>query len=196
MLKSPDRSLIGAAGRCALCAFAGLAAGLLLCRWDAFEFQASIALGQIVQTCVLLLVFLLANHVYAKAHDSRKKRGEILVDMVGEIHTHVQQAHSILGECVDQEPIPIPMRRRLYSALRDYSNAVNELEQVLKHSGQSTEESGFEDLRQNREDYKYLVTKWPHPTSLLVERIAGESKLYSKIKSNLRKFQMDLAGRI
>ncbi len=196
MLKSPDRSFAGVAALCALFAVAGVGAGLLLGSWDGFEFYPSIALGQILQTCVLLFIFLLANHVYAKAHDSRKKQAEILHDMVDEIFAQVRQSRAIFLECAGQKSVPISVRGRLDSALRDYSNAVNELEQVLEHSGQGTDVSGFKELRRNRQKYKDLVTQSPYPTSLPAERIALESKLYSKIKSNLRKFQMDLAGRI
>ena len=195
MLKPPDSSFAGVAGLCAFCAFAGLGAGLLLCRWEALEIEPSIGLGQIVQTGALLLVFLLANHVYAKSHDSRKKKVEILVDMVDEILTQAQQANSIFRKCAGRESVSIPMRKRLNRALSEYSNAVNVLGQVLEHSGQSPGVSGFEELRRDREEYKNLVTESPYPISLPEERIVQESKLYSKIRSNLRKFQIDLAGR-
>ena len=151
------------------------------------EIEPSIGLGQIVQTGALLLVFLLANHVYAKAHDSRKKKVEIL--------TQAQQANSIFRECAGRKSVSIPMRTRLDRALSEYSNAVNVLGQVLEHSGQSPGVSNFEELRRDREEYKDLVTESPYPISLPEERIVRESKLYGKIKSNLRKFQMGLAGR-
>ena len=195
MPKPPGRYFAGAAGLFVFCAFAGLVTGLLLFCWEVLKFELSISLGQIVQTGALLVVFLLTNHVYAKSHDSRKKKVEILVGMVDEILTQAQQANSIFHQCAGRKSVSIPMRTRLDSALRGYSNAVNELAHVLEHSGQSLEVSGFEKLRRDREEYKNLVTESPYPISLPVMRIPRESKLYSKIRSNLRKFQMDLAGR-
>ena len=88
------------------------------------------------------------------------------------------------------------MRLRLDQTLRDYSNAVNELGRVLEQSGQSSAAPGFEELRQDRQKYKNLVTESPYPASLLAERVKQESRLYSKLKSTLRKFQMDLASRV
>ena len=191
-----SKSFAGAASLCMLFAVIGMGAGLLLGRWEAFDFQPSIALGQIVQTCVLLFIFVLANHVYAKAHDSRKKRVEILVDMIGGILTQAQQANSVFRECVQRGSVSRRLRLRLDQTLRDYSNAVNELGQVLEHSGQSSVAPGFKELRQDRQKYKNLVTESPYPASLPAERVKQESRLYSKLKSNLRKFQMDLASRV
>lgn len=191
-----SKSFAGAASLCMLFAVIGMGAGLLLGRWEAFDFQPSIALGQIVQTCVLLFIFVLANHVYAKAHDSRKKRVEILVDMVGEILKQAQHANSIFRECAQGGAVSQRLRLSLDQALKDYSNAVNELGQVLEHSGQSTAAPGFEELQRNRAEYKDVVTESPYPASLPAKRIRQESMIYSKLKSNLWKFQMDLASRV
>lgn len=197
-LAPPDRSFAGTAGLCALFALVGLGSGLLLDRWEAFNFQPDIALGQIVQTCALLFIFLLANHFYAKAHDVRKKKVEILVDMVGEILKQAQQANSIFRECAQGGAVSRRLRLSLDQALRNYSNAVDELGQVLEHSGPSAAGPGFEELQRNRAEYKDLVTESPYPESLPVpaKRTKQESMLYSKLKSNLRKFQMDLASRV
>ena len=48
----------------------------------------------------------------------------------------------------------------------------------------------------NRAEYKDMVTESPYPASLPAKRTNQESILYSKLKSNLRKFQMDLASRV
>ena len=74
MPKAFNRSFISNAALFIFFIFVGTGAGLLLCWWEAFKFKPSITLGQVVQTCVLLLIFLLANHLYAKAHDRRKKK--------------------------------------------------------------------------------------------------------------------------
>ena len=76
--------------------------------------------------------------------------------------------------------------------LRDYSNAVNELEQVLTSSPQIPEIPGFKKLRRGREKYKDLVTAEPYPVSLPQERRTKESQLYTKVRSDLRRFQLRL----
>lgn len=198
MLAPPDRffAVWPVAGLCALFALVGLGSGLLLGRWEAFDVEPSITLGQLVQTFVLLVIFLLANHFYAKAHDVRKKKVEILVDMVGEILKQAQRANSIFRECAQGGAVSRRSRLSLNQALKDYSNAVNELGQVLEHSGQNAAGPGFEELQRNRAEYKDVVTESPYPVSLPAERIRQESMLYSKLKSNLRKFQMDLASHV
>ena len=99
-----DRAFVSNAVLAAFYASVGLGAGFLLCCWEAFKFNPSITLGQVVQICTLLFIFLGANLVYAKAHDIRKKRIEILVDMVGDILDVVKQAHSIVQERAGQNP--------------------------------------------------------------------------------------------
>lgn len=188
-----DSSFVYKVVLAAFSALVGLGAGFLLCCWEAFKFNPSITLGQVVQVCTLLFIFLVANQIYAKAHDSRKKRVEILADMVGDILVLVKQTGSIVFECAGQDSVSHPMRLRLDSALTDYSNAVRELEEVLEHSPRIPETPGFEKLRWGREKYKDLVTAAPYPASLPLERLTKESKLRSKIQSDLRSFQLRLA---
>lgn len=193
MPKWLDRTFVNKAVLAVSSAFVGVGVCLLLYCWEALKFNPSITLGQVVQIGTLLLIFFWANLVYAKAHDIRKKRIEILVDMVGDILVQVQQAHSIVLECSGQDLISTDKRLRLDNALRDYSNAVNELEQVLNRSPYILETPGFKKLRRDREKYKDLVTAAPYPASLPQNRLTQESKLWSKVRSNLRRFQLQLA---
>ena len=192
MSKWLDSSFVYKVVLAAFSAFVGLGAGFLLCCWEAFKFKPVITLGQAVQVGTLLLIFYWANHVYAKAHDIRKKRIEILVDMVGDILDQAKQAHSIVRKCAGQNPVSSDVRLRLDSALTDYSNAVYELDEVLKHSPHIPKISGVKKLLRGREEYKDLITEAPYPTSLPQERLSQESKLYSKIRSDLRSFQLRL----
>ena len=193
MPKSFNRSLAGIVCLCVFCTLVGLAGGWLFSQWKCFKFVPSISLGQTVQSCVLLLVFLLANQFYAKAHDIRKKRIEILVDIVGGIIAQAEQAHANFGKCAGQGALSSAMRLTLDSSLRDYSNSVEELEQVLKRSGYSFEPDALEELKKNRSEYKDLVTETPYPKRMPEHLIPRESKLHMKIRSNLRDFQMNLS---
>ena len=194
MPKSLYRSFVSKAGLCVLSTFVGLGAGLLLCCSEDFEFNPSIALGQVLHTCALLIMFILAHHVYAKAHDSRKKKTEILIGMVGDILTQVEQAHVAFLKCAAvQRSLSTHLRHVLDSALRDYSNAVKEFEEALKHSEQLPGAPDLEELKHDREAYKDLVTESPYPGSVPEQRITNESKLHHKIRSNLRHFQLQLS---
>lgn len=186
-----NRSFISNAALFIFFIFVGTGAGLLLCWWEAFKFKPSITLGQVVQTCVLLLIFLLANHLYAKSHDRRKKKIEILVDMAGGILTQVEQVHVSFLRWTD--PVSVRMRRDLDSALTDYSNAVRELEEVLKYFQQFPGADALEELKRNRNDYKDLVTESPYPISMPDQRITQEARIHTKIRSHLRYFQMQLS---
>ena len=171
----------------------GLGAGLLLCCWKAFQFKPSITLGQIVQSCVLLSLFFLANHVYEKTHDIRKKKIEILIDMVGGILKKSGQAHESFRTCAAHGKVSPRMRLDLDSALTDYSNALEELEQVVTDSGKFPRVSHLDQLKQDRKNYKDLVTESPYPVSIPSGRITAAAKLHTRIRSNLRCFQLGLS---
>ena len=147
-----------------------------------------------MQSGVLLLIFLLAHHIYAKAHDRRKKKTDMLVDMVGDILKQVGKAHEIILENAGQQSLSVRNRILLNSALRDYSNAINDLEEAQIHSLHIPDTPGFEQLRRDREQYKDRVTAAPYPTSLPLTLLLDESNFYKLARSNLRNFQLQLVG--
>ena len=172
----------------------GLGVGLLLCYWEAFQFKPTITLGQVAQNCVLLALFFLANHVYEKTHTIRKKKTEILIDMVGGILAKSEEAHKSFRTCAAHGTVAPRMRRDLDSALTDYSNALEELEQVVTHPGTFPQDFCLDQLKQDRKNYKDLVTESPYPGSILPDRITKASHLHTRIRSNLRRFQLELSN--
>ena len=171
----------------------GFVAGLFLCQLQSFTFIPHITLGQALQTATLLLIFVTAHRYYEKAHDRRRKRIEILVNVVGGILTRVEESHAVFLRCADSGAVSDVMRFRLDGALREYSNAVRGLEDVLKQSGHLDEAPGLVRVKDDRADYKDLVTETPYPNRLPQERIAKESKLHSEIRSNLVSLQLEIA---
>ena len=97
--------------------------------------------------------------------------------MVGGILTRVEEAHAVFLRCADSGSVPTLMRIRLDGALRDYSNAVKGLEDVLKQSGHIREAPDLAKLKDDRADYKDLVTETPYPREIPQARIPEESKL-------------------
>lgn len=177
----------------ALALVLGLIAGLFLCQLQSCRFIPHITLGQALQTVALLLIFVTAHRYYEKAHDRRRKKIEILVNMIGGILTRVEESHTVFLRCADHAVLPEFMRFRLDSALREYSNTVRALEDVLEQSGHQGDASGLLKVKDDRVAYKDLVTETPYPKRLPSDRIAQESKLYSKIRSNLVSLQLEIA---
>ena len=99
--------------------------------------------------------------------------------MAGGILTQVEQVHVSFLRWTD--PVSVRMRRDLDSALTDYSNAVRELEEVLKCFQQSPGADALEELKRNRNDYKDLVTESPYPISMPDQRITQEARIHTKL---------------
>lgn len=189
-----DRSIVGTVCLCLFFMIVGGAVGMLLLKWETFKFCPTLTLGQFVQVSMLLLIFLLANHVYAKAHDIRKKRIEILIDMVGGIIDQEGQAHSSFLKCATEEKVTPRRRRDLDSSLRNYSNALEEFEQVLRPYRNATLSTELEALKRNRSDYKKLTTETPYPVSIPGQRITDATKFHNKTRANLYNFQLQLTA--
>ena len=185
---------LGESGLWALLMFVGIVAGLVLCQLPSFRFIPQITLGQALQTATLLLIFVAAHRFYEKAHDRRRKKIEILVNVVSSILTRVEGAHTVFLGCADSGTVSELMRFRLDGALREYSNEIKGLEDVLKQPGCFGEVTSFARVKDDRAEYKDLVTESPYPKQLPQNRIAEESKLYSKIRSNLVSLQLELAA--
>ncbi len=157
-----------------------------------FQFIPQITLGQAVQTAALLLIFVTAHRYYEKAHDRRRKRIEILANQVDGILVRVEESHAVFLRCADSGSVTEVMRFRLDSALREYSNAVWGLEDVLKQSGHLEGATGLARVKDDRSAYKDLVTETPYPNRVPRDRIAQESKLHSEIRSNLVSLQLEI----
>ena len=170
----------------------GFIAALLVGQWELARFTPQITLGQALQTAALLVIFLAAHRHYERAHDRRRKRIEILGDVVKGVLGGAEEAHAVFLKCADGESVSERMHLRLLGALREYSNAVSGLEDVLRRSGHLDEARGLASVKDDRADYKDLVTEAPYPSRLPQERIPHESKLHSKIRSNLVRLQLDL----
>lgn len=168
-------------------------AGLFLCKLQSLKFVPEITLGQVLQTATLLLIFVTAQRYYQKAHDRRRKRIEILVNVIDDILTRVDKCHAVFLEGADGESVSEVMRFRIDSALREYSNAVKGLEDVLAQSGHLEEVSSLVNVKDDRAAYKDLVTETPYPNELPPSRIAIESKRHSTIRSNLVGLQLEIA---
>lgn len=177
-----------------LVAFMGVSLGLFLGQSAAIRFEPSVTMGQALQSIVLLLVFVLANHVYTKIHETRKKKVEILVDVINDVLIHVQNMHSAFRECIqdDTEDVSELARFRLDGALTNYGNAIHQLEGMFGHMVRIPVDPDLNALRRNREEYKDLITSYPYPTKLPKGRIAEEAKLYGEICLKLRLFQLQL----
>ncbi len=188
------RSFVGSVSLSGLFLLVGWGAGLLMCRWQTFQFERKVTLGQILQSCVLLALFFLANHVYQRTHDVRRKRIEILIDMVGGILAMSGLAHKSFLECTTHGRVSPRMRRNLDSALTDYSNALEELEQVVTYRGGFRQDFGLDQLKRDRKKYKDLVTESPYPIRMPSDRITAAAKLHTRIRSNLRRVQLELSA--
>ena len=187
------RSFVSRASLSAFFLLVGWGGGLLVYRWQDFQFERKITLGQVVQNCIFLAIFFLANHVYEKTHDVRRKKTEILIDMVGGILAKSGQAHESFLECTVHGRVSSRMRRSLDSALTDYSNALEELEQVVVDPGRFPEDLGLDLLKKDRKKYKDLVTESPYPVRIPSGRITAAAKLHTQIRSNLRRVQLELS---
>ena len=172
----------------------GLVAGLILCQSQSVMFIPQITLGQALQTGALLLIFITAHRYFEKAHDRRRKTIEILVDMVGGTLNRVDHSHEVFLKCAGGGPISDFARLRLDGALRDYSNAVKGIEDVLEQSGHLKEATGLARVKDDRSEYKDLVTESPYPQQVPKDRIPEESNLYARIKAHLVSLQLELSG--
>ena len=170
----------------------GFVVALSLCQWQSFRFIPHITFGQALQTSALVLIFLTAHRYYEKAHDRRRKRIEFLVDTVNGVRARAEESHSEFLRCSKCESVSERMRFSLDSALREYSNAVRGLEEVLEQPGHLGETTGLAGVKDDRAAYKDLVTEAPYPCRLPQERIPQESKIQSNIRSNLTRLQLEL----
>lgn len=170
----------------------GIVIGLILHHWNSFQFEPRIALGQVLQTVTLLLLFGLANHYYVKTHETRKKTAEILVGMVEDVLTQVAEIHSRFVKLSPSGSLKTEERRLFDSAFRGYSNLIVELADVLRKSNLDSAALDFDTIQEHRQEYKNLITDSPYPQRLPTDRIVQESKLYVEIRSHLRQFQLRL----
>lgn len=190
MLEPHGKSLISKAILGSALVIPSIGAGMFLGRWECFKFTPHITLGQILQVCTLLFIGVVANWVYAKAHGSRSKRVEILSGMVGEILDCVKHIHSIVIECHGKKAVPRAKQRLINGGLRNYGNAVRELEMVLENLPRIRNSPDFTALQHDREEYRDTVTGQSFPVNLALEQFLEASRLYPKIRSNLHRFQL------
>ena len=115
------------------------------------------------------------------------------MNVVRGIRTRVEESHAVFLGCAGIGTVSELMRFRLDGALREYSNEIKGLEDVLKQPGHFSEVTGLERVKDDRAEYKELVTETPYPNLLPQGRIAEESKLYSRIRSNLVSLELELA---
>ncbi len=153
----------------------------------------SLSLGQIFQSGVLIVVFFLANHYYAKVHDVRNKQVEIRIDVARKVSDAVQEVHAAFAKCTDCDSIPASLSVDLNRSLRSYSNAVKMLGDAVGDLD-VLESPSFEVLREDRKKYKDLLTSDPYPNTISFERVNDESNMYDKLQSNLTLFRLALAG--
>lgn len=171
----------------------GLGGGIVLCRFGAVEFDPKIDLGDLVQAVTVIAIFLIANQVYQRLHDDRRKRVEILIDVAGDALTEVDKVHTASEECGDDGDISRECRLVLDSALTRYSNAVYTLEEALKQYSVPWRTSEFENIKTDREAYKDLLTAFPYPQRFPQSMRSEEAKKYGQIRTNLRLFQLRLS---
>ena len=156
-------------------------------------FSPTVNFGQLVQAFMLLVVFYLAHHHYFKLHDARKKRVEIRIDVAGDVAEAVRRVHTLFLRCAGASNIPPNRRIAIDGALRDYSNAVRNLGIAIEDI-ENIGQKQFEKIRQDREDYKDLVTEFPYPSKISTVRISAESTKYGKIQENILRFRLDLSN--
>ena len=190
MLEPHGKSLISKAILGSALVIFSIGAGMFLGRWESLKFTPYVTLGQILQVCTLLFIGVVANWVYAKAHGSRSKRVEILCGIVDDILDCVKHIHSIVVECHGKQDIPRAKQHLITGGLRDYGNAVRELEMVLKNLPRIRNSTDFIALQHDREEYRDTVTGQSFPVNLTLEQFLEASKLYPKIRSNSHRFQL------
>ena len=155
-------------------------------------FTAKVTLGQILQSGILLLVFLLANHYYVKTHDARKMQAEIRADAADNVVCAVTNVHSAFSKFAGLGQNSESLHLELTRTLREYSSAIGILETAVQDlpTGVSP---GFDELYRDRQAYKDLLTGFPYPTEVPMGRFAEESNMYRRIQSNILLFRLALA---
>ena len=78
---------------------AGLALGVFLTQQTPFKFVPRVELGPMLQTAAIQFLFVLANHVDSDLHDIRKKRTEIVIDLVANVQREVPLLHEDFVSC-------------------------------------------------------------------------------------------------
>lgn len=170
----------------------GLVGGVIIAKRNVDWFSPTVTLGQLFQSGILLVVFLLANHYYAKTHDARKRLAELRADLAGNVADAVKDVHTTFAEFASLGETPEALNIKLARALREYSNAIGMLQVAVKDLDHGVSPS-FEELFLDRQDYKAMLTGAPYPTTIPMERFDEESKMYHKIQSNLLLFRLALA---
>ena len=170
----------------------GLIGGVIIAKCSLDWFSPTVTLGQVIQSGILLVVFLLANHYYAKTHDARKKQAEIRADLAGDVADAVKDVHTTFAEFASLGEIPEELNIKLARSLREYSNAIGMLDVAVKDLDRVVSPS-FEELFLDRQNYKAMLTGAPYPTKIPMERFVEESKMYRNIQSNLLLFRLALA---
>ncbi len=176
----------------AFAALLGIVIGAVLACQEANWFSPRVNLGQVLQAGMLLVVFFLANHYYVKVHDVRKKLVEIRIDIADDVAETAREVHSTYSRCEDAKEISRSRQAEIYRCLRSYSNAVYTLGRTLRESEVPTF-ADFEVLREDREKFRDILTSDPYPDRVSIEQLRRESKMYDKIRSNIRMFQLKLA---
>ena len=188
------RGLVGRLTLYSVLVVLGLIVGLVLGQRQLITLTPRVTFGQALQAVVLVLIFLSAHRYFEKVHDRRRKTVDILVDMVRGALDRVDCAHGIFLDYAGKGPISNLERIRLDGALRDYSNSVKGIEDVLRQSGITKADQDLEKVKADRSEYKDLVTESPYPTEVPRDRIRAESRYYSQIRTNLVGLQLGLSS--
>ena len=154
-------------------------------------FTAKVTLGQILQSGILLLVFLLANHYYVKTHDARKMQAGIRADAAENVADAVKNVHSVFSKFTDRGEYSESLHLELTRTLREYSSAIGMLETAVKDLDTGVS-PGFDELYRDRQAYKDLLTGSPYP-KVPRGRFVEESNMYRRIQSNILLFRLALA---
>ena len=171
----------------------GLALGAFLTQQTPFQFVPEVALGPVLQTAAVLFLFVLANHVYSNLHNIRKKRMEIVIDMVADVQREVTHLHQDFVECGCDQDVTRVQRLALQRGLQGYSGALKTLEQALTLAKRPGTAEEMQKLIRDRSKYRVLITDVPHPIQFTPQRIKDESIQFNQIRSRLGLFRLSLA---
>lgn len=172
----------------------GIALGLLFANRGLIELDAKIGAGHLVQAAVVLGVFLLAQDLYERLHDTRRATAEALLLLVDSVLNELDAVRGAV-EAVPSGLLSQESRNRIHNALSRYGKAVATLEKGLGVCGLMTAEKELAKIKSRREEYKDLVTESPFPMEISEEIRRKESILGSDIHGELLLFRLEVIKR-
>ena len=158
-------------------------------------FILEITLGRTLHILSLFAILFLAHGYFMKSHASRKRRLDLFILMCSDVLDSVRRVHDEFVKLEIGVEIEEMKMKLIFMRLRSYSNALMTIKRSLdEHNDLMYHTSpSVQTLMDDLQCYRTVVASESYPRKVSDEQSKNEEKMYYRILSNVRLFQLNLA---